>query len=125
MKWQQAMIALCLAAPTAAARATPAPGAVRITLDGQTRVVRTLGLPSDADFYAPITRPLRSLWLDVRSSRSDEVEIRYQGSRVARWPVVTRAEELPPDTSRPTVLEQGDDLLVPVRAMVALGNGSV
>lgn len=125
MRLQQFLIPFCLAVAAARLQASPNPGAVRVAVDGQIRVVRTLGQPADADFYAPLVKPLRSLWLDVQPSGSDEVEIRYQGSRVARWPVVTNPDQLPPDFNRPTVLRQGDEILVPVRALVTLGNGRV
>src|SRR5262249_21576462 len=42
-----------------------------------------------------------------------------------RWPVVTRAERLPEGGGSPTVLRDGNTLLVPVRAAVALGHGWV
>jgi N-acetylmuramoyl-L-alanine amidase len=123
MKLQQALIPLGLAATAVCAQAAPTRDAIRVTLDGQTRIVRTLGRPTDAEFYAPLAKPLRSLWLDVQPSGSDAVEVRYQGTRVARWPVITREDELPDDGDRPTVLRQGDELLVPIKALVALGHG--
>ena len=70
-----------------------------------------IGRPTDAEFYAPLAKPLRSLWLDVQPSGSDEVEVRYQGTRVARWPVITREDQLPAEGGRPTVLRQGDEPL--------------
>src|SRR6266542_3769560 len=97
MKLQQALIPLCFVASAAGVLAAPTPGAVRVTLDGQTRIVRTIGQPTDPDFNAPLAKSLRSLWLDVRPSGSDEVEVLYQGSRIARWPLVTRVDELPTD----------------------------
>jgi N-acetylmuramoyl-L-alanine amidase len=53
------------------------------------------------------------------------VEVRYQGDRVARWPLVSSPERLPEDAEHPTVLSRGDELLIPVRAVVALGKGWV
>ena len=41
-----------------------------------------------------------------------DVEIRYKGNRVARWPVVSRVDRLPEEANAPTVLRQGDELLV-------------
>ncbi len=122
MKWQQALMPLCLAAPVGA-QAAPRPSAVRVALGGETRIVRSLGQPTDSEFYAPITKSLRALWLDVQESDLGDLEVRYQGNRVARWPVVSSKERLPDDATHPTALRDGDDLLVPVRAVVALGNG--
>jgi len=122
MKLQQAILPLCLAA-TAAVQAAPARDAIRVTIDGQTRVMRTVGHPTDAEFYAPLIKPLRCLWLDVQPSGADEVEVRYQGNRAARWPVVTHEEQLPVEAGRPVVLREGRELLVPVKALVALGSG--
>jgi N-acetylmuramoyl-L-alanine amidase len=125
MKLHHALLSLCLAVSATAVRATPARDAIRVTVDGQTRVCRTVGHPTDDEFYAPLVQSLRSLWLDVQTRGRDEVEVRYQGKRVARWPVVTREEDLPSDAGRPAVLKEGDELLVPIKALVALGNGKV
>src|SRR5262249_18468472 len=116
---------LCLAASSARSWAAPAPGSVRIRIGEQTHEVRGFGDPATGEFYAPIVKPLRSLWLDVRAADSGPVEVRYQGEVVARWPVVTRAERLPDGPGSPTVLREGNTLLVPVRATVALGQGWV
>jgi N-acetylmuramoyl-L-alanine amidase len=123
MKLKQALVPLGLAVLATGAQAAPTRDAIRVTLDGQTRIVRTLGRPTDAEFYAPLAKPLRSLWLDIQPTDLGDVEVRYQGNRVARWPVVTREEQLPEDSSRPTVLRQGEELMVPVKALVALGSG--
>src|SRR5947209_5051872 len=123
MNLQQALVPLGLALWAAGAQAAPTRDAIRVTLDGQTRIVRTLGRPTDAEFYAPLAKPLRSLWLDIQPTDLGDVEVRYQGNRVARWPVVTREEQLPEDGSRPAVLRQGEELMVPVKALVALGSG--
>lgn len=125
MKLHQAMIPLCLAVAAAAVWAAPARDAMRVTVDGQTRVMRTVGRPTDAEFYAPLVKPLRSLWLDVQPRGAHEVEVRYQGNRAARWPVVTSEDQLPSEGGRPTVLREGDELLVPVKALVALASGKV
>jgi N-acetylmuramoyl-L-alanine amidase len=125
MKLHRVMFPLCLAASTASVRAAPARDAIRVTIDGQTRVTRTVGHPTDPEFYAPLAKPLRSLWLDVQPEGPGEVEVRYQGNRVARWPVVNSEGQLPSEPGRPTVLREGDELLVPVKALVALGNGWV
>jgi N-acetylmuramoyl-L-alanine amidase len=123
MKLHRTVFPLCLAVSAAAVWAAPPRDAIRVTIDGQTRVTRTVGHPTDAEFYAPLVKPLRSLWLDVQPSGADEVEVRYQGSRAARWPVVSSEDRLPSGAARPTVLREGDELLVPVKALVALGNG--
>jgi N-acetylmuramoyl-L-alanine amidase len=123
MKVLQALISLSLMGPAVSVAATPGPGAIRVTIEGKTRVVRTIGSPKDSEFYAPISKPLRSLWLDAQLTDLGDVEIRYQGNRVARWPVVSRADRLSAQVDTPTVLRQGDELLVPVRALVAIGSG--
>jgi N-acetylmuramoyl-L-alanine amidase len=125
MKLLQALMVFSLAAAAASAKAAPSPGAIRVTIDGQTRIVRTIGHPRDAEFYAPISKPLRSLWLDTQFSDLGDVEVRYKGDRVARWPVVSRVDRLPEQPDTPTVLRQGNELLVPVRALVAAGNGTI
>src|SRR5947209_17106914 len=125
MRSLTAFLACCLIALGAGAHAAPAADALRITLDGRTRVYRTLGHPADAEFYAPLAKPLRSLWLDVRTTDLGDVEVRYQGDRVARWPLVSSPDRLPGDAEHPTVLQQSGELLVPVRAVVALGKGWV
>jgi N-acetylmuramoyl-L-alanine amidase len=125
MKWQQFLLSLCLAAGAARSWASPPPGSVRIRLNEQSREVRVFGDPATGEFYAPIVKPLRSLWLDVRTSDAGPAEVRYQGEVVARWPVVTRVERLPEGSGSPTVLREGNTLLVPVRATVALGHGWV
>jgi N-acetylmuramoyl-L-alanine amidase len=125
MRVLQALIALGMATSAVAAEAAPGLGAIRVSVDGQTRVVRTIGQPTDAEFYAPITKQLRSLWLDVQPNDLGDVDVRYQGDRVARLPLVSRVDRLPADADHPTVLRQGDELLVPVRAVVALGHGWV
>src|SRR5438270_11587463 len=123
MRLLTALRSLCLALLATGALAAPAADAIRITLDGRTRVYRTLGHPTDAEFYAPVAKPLRSLWLDVRPTDLGDVEVRYQGDRVARWPLVSSPDRLPGDAEHPTVLQQGDELLVPVQAVVAVGKG--
>lgn len=125
MKLLPALISLSLMGAAISAEAALSPGAIRVTVDGQTRVVRTIGLPKDGEFYAPINKPLRSLWLDAQMTDLGDVEVRYQGNRVARWPVVSRVDRLPEQAEPPTVLRQGNELLVPVRALVAAGNGYV
>src|SRR5260370_38367054 len=85
-----ALLPLCLAASTSAAAAALTPDAVRVSIGGQTHVVRTLGRPTDAEFYAPLVRELRSLWLGVQPRGPGEVEGRYQGNQVAVWPAVAR-----------------------------------
>jgi N-acetylmuramoyl-L-alanine amidase len=122
MKLHRVILPLCLAVHTAVG-ASPARDAIRVTIDGQTRVMRTVGRPTDSEFYAPLVKSLRSLWLDVQPTGADEVEVRYQGSHAARWPVVSSEDQLPPEMGRPTVLREGAELLVPVKALVALGNG--
>ena len=95
MNLQQALVPLGLALLATGAQAAPTRDAIRVTLDGQTRIVRTLGRPTDAEFYAPLAKPLRSLGLDVQATDLGDIEVRYQGNRVARWPVVTREDQLP------------------------------
>ncbi len=123
MKWRQAMLSLCLMAGARGADGASGGGAVQVTMGGQTRSVRIIGQPSDTEFYAPLTRPLRSLWLDVRPRGAAEVEVRYQGTMVACWPVVSGRERLSANPDKPVVLREGNELWVPVRAVVALGHG--
>jgi len=123
MNLKQVLVALGLAVLAAGAQAAPTRDAIRVTIDGQTRIVRTLGRPADTEFYAPLAKPLRSLALDVQATDLGDVEVRYQGDRIARWPLVAREDQLPEDGGRPTVLRQGEELLVPVKALVALANG--
>jgi N-acetylmuramoyl-L-alanine amidase len=125
MNVKQALVPLGLAVLATGVQAAPTRDAIRVTLDGQTRIVRTLGRPTDPECYAPLAKPLRSLGLDVQATDLGDVEVRYQGTRVARWPIVTREEQLPEEGGRPTVLREGEELLVPVKALVSLANGRV
>ena len=94
MKWQHAMVALLTALGAVRASAAPAPATVRVSVDGQTRSVRVVGRPSDPEFYAPITKSLRFLWIDVRPRKAGDAEVLYQGRVVAHWPLVTARERL-------------------------------
>jgi N-acetylmuramoyl-L-alanine amidase len=125
MRLLKAAFVLGLVTAAGIVQAAPSPGAIRVTVDGQTRVVRTIGQPTDPDFWAPLTKQLRSLWLDVQPNDLGDVDVRYGGDRVARLPLVTSVERLSATSDRPAVLRQGDELLVPVRAVVALGKGYV